>query len=142
MIKPSLLVRAAFYAFLSQLAMASAQERSEVSLQKTGGVYTVPVLINSIIPLQFIVDSGAGDVSIPVDVFLTLLRTGTINKDDFIGSAKYRLADGSTVESDRFLIHELKVGNHILKNVQASIENVKSTPLLGQSFFSRFSSWA
>ena len=121
---------------------ASAQDRSEVSLQIKNGVYTVPVLINGILPLQFIVDSGAGDVSLPVDVFLTLLRTGTIGDDDFIGKAKYRLADGSTVESNRFLVRELKVGSHILRNVPASIESVKSTPLLGQSFLSRFSSWA
>jgi hypothetical protein len=75
-------------------------------------------------------------------VFLTLLRTGTIGKDDFVGNAQYRLADGSTVESDRFLLHELKVGGYVLSNVLASIADVKSTPLLGQSFLSRFSSWA
>jgi gag-polyprotein putative aspartyl protease len=140
------LVGAALCAFFqggaSLLPTASAEERSEVSLLKKGGVYTVPVLINGIIPLQFIVDSGAADISLPADVFLTLLRTGTIGKDDFVGNAHYQLADGSTVESDRFLLHELKVGNHVLSNVLASIESVNSTPLLGQSFLSKFSSWS
>jgi hypothetical protein len=89
----TLLVGAALCAFLqdsaSLLATANAQERSEVSLLKKGGVYTVPVLINGVIPLQFIVDSGAADISLPADVFLTLLRTGTIGKDDFVGNAQY-----------------------------------------------------
>jgi hypothetical protein len=75
----TLLVGAVLCAFLqngaSLLATVSAQERSEVSLLKNGGVYTVPVLINGVIPLQFIVDSGAADIAIPGDVFLTLLRT-------------------------------------------------------------------
>ena len=43
-----------------------------------GGVYVVPVLINNAITLDFIVDSGAADVSIPADVVMTLMRTGTI----------------------------------------------------------------
>ena len=89
----TLLVGAVLCAFLldggSLLATASAQERSEVSLLKKGGVYTVPVLINGVIPLQFIVDSGAADISLPADVFLTLLRTGTIGKADFVGNAQY-----------------------------------------------------
>lgn len=142
----NILVGTAFCAFLQSgawhLATARAAESSEVPLQKQGGVYTVPVLINGVIPLQFIVDSGAADIAIPADVFLTLLRTGTIGKEDFIGSGQYQLADGSTVKSDRFIIRELKVGNNVLSDVQASITSVKSTPLLGQSFLSRFSSWA
>jgi hypothetical protein len=40
-------------------------------------------------------DSGASDVSIPSDVFLTLIRTGTINKEDIFGKEKYKLADGT-----------------------------------------------
>jgi predicted aspartyl protease len=115
---------------------------NDVPLEFMHGIYVVPVLINGILPLRFTVDSGAADVSIPADVFLTLVRTGTIGKDDYIGTQKYRLADGSNVDSDRFLIRELKVGNQTLKNVAASVESVKSTPLLGQTFLSKFASWS
>jgi uncharacterized protein YecT (DUF1311 family) len=59
----------------------------EVSLTKSGGVYMVPVLLNGFLPLPFIVDSGATDVSLPADVVLTLLRTGTIRDNDFIGES-------------------------------------------------------
>jgi hypothetical protein len=115
---------------------------NDVPLEFTRGIYVVPVLINGVIPLRFTVDSGAADVSIPADVFLTLVRTGTIGKEDYIGTSKYRLADGSVIDSDRFYIHELKVGDETIKNVAASIESVKSTPLLGQSFLSKFASWS
>jgi hypothetical protein len=34
---------------------------------------------------------------LPADVVLTLFRTGTLSKTDFIGSVTYTLADGSRV---------------------------------------------
>jgi hypothetical protein len=119
-------------------AKVAPEATDRVSLVEANGVYTVPVLINGILPLQFVLDSGAADVSLPADVFLTLMRTGTITKDDYIGSGKYQLADGSTVQSDKFFIRELKVGNHFLSHVAASIEDVRSPLLLGQSFLKRF----
>ena len=51
---------------------------SPVPLQRKGGTYVVPVLINKAITLDFIVDGGAADVSIPADVVMTLVRTGTL----------------------------------------------------------------
>ncbi len=102
----------------------------------------VPVIINGRITLDFIVDSGAADVSIPADVFLTLVRTGTIETSDFMGHQTYTLADGSTVPSEQFRIRSLKVGALTLQNVTGSIAPVKASLLLGQSFLSRFHSWS
>ncbi len=100
-------------------------------------VYVVPtVRINEAITLDFIVDSGASDVLIPADVAMTLARTGTIAPGDFIGDREYRVADGSTLKSERFILRELKVGNRVLSNVVASIGSVKGEPLLGQEIFS------
>jgi hypothetical protein len=84
---------------------------NRVKMVESGGIYHVPVVINDALKLDFIVDSGASDVSIPSDVVLTLIRTGTIKKSDFIGTEKYGLADGSTVESGTFIIRSLKVGD-------------------------------
>ena len=113
-----------------------------VKMIEIGGIYRVPVVINGALKLDFIVDSGASDVSIPADVVLTLMRTGTITKSDFIGTEKYRLADGSAVSSGTFIIRSLKVGDRTVTNVRASIADVKGPLLLGQSFFKRFKSWS
>ncbi len=67
----------------------------EVKLVKQNGVLLVPVLINNKIPLDFVLDSGAADVSIPADVVSTLIRTGTLTESDFTGRTTYILADGS-----------------------------------------------
>lgn len=107
-----------------------------------GGVYVVPVRFNDAITLNAVVDSGASEVFVPADVVMTLVRTGTIAEEDFLGSQTYRLADGSEVPSQRFRLKSLKVGDITIENVTASITDVKATILLGQSFLGRFPSWS
>jgi clan AA aspartic protease (TIGR02281 family) len=107
-----------------------------------GGTFKVPVTVNGQLTLDFIVDSGAADVSIPADVVLTLIRTGTLAESDFLDSRTYRLADGSTIPSQRFLIRSLKVGDKVLENITGSVAPVAGSLLLGQSFLTRFKSWS
>jgi len=107
-----------------------------------GGTFNVPATINGQLTLKFVVDSGAADVSIPVDVVMTLLRTGTITDGDFLDKQTYQLADGSTVPSRRFVIRTLKIGDKTVENVIGSIAPVAGSLLLGQSFLGRFQSWS
>lgn len=116
--------------------------KNEVALEEDGGTFVVPVIINDAIRLKFTVDSGAADVTIPADVVMTLVRTGTINDSDFIGRKTFVLADGSTVPSAEFRIRSLKIGSLTLENVTGSVSNVNGTLLLGQSFLSRLASWS
>ena len=113
-----------------------------VPMQIEGGTYVVPVLINNAITLNFVVDSGAADVSIPADVVMTLMRTRTLKESDFLGAKTYVLADGSEVPSQVFRIRSLKVGSKVLENVNGSVASVQGSLLLGQSFLSRFTSWS
>jgi predicted aspartyl protease len=122
----------------SVIGTAVAQTSNEITLEKLGGTYAVPVLINRAITLKFILDSGASDVLIPADVFFTLLRTGTVTQSDFLDSQTYSLADGSKLKGARFIIRELRVGNQIATNVVASVGPVTGDLLLGLSFLSRF----
>jgi clan AA aspartic protease (TIGR02281 family) len=113
-----------------------------VTLRQDGGTYVVSVLINGKIPLDFTVDSGAADVSIPADVFSTLRRTGTISSSDIFDSKTYELADGSTLRSQQFRIRTLKVGTLEMQNVIGSVTPAAGNLLLGQSFLSRVQSWS
>ena len=115
---------------------------STIPMKREGGTYVVPVLINNAITLDFTVDSGASDVSIPEDVVSTLIRAGTIRDTDFVGEQIYTLADGSKVKSHTFRIRSLKVGDRVLENVTGSVAPAKGSLLLGQSFLGRFKSWS
>ena len=114
----------------------------EVALKLQGGAFVVPVEINNSFSLNFTVDSGAADVSIPADVVLTLIRLGTIKNSDFLGTRLYRLADGSTVPSKIFNIHTLSLGGRNITNVVGSVSSITGGLLLGQTFLTRFSAWS
>ena len=105
------------------------------------GIYTVPVQINGMITLPFVIDSGASEVTIPADVFLTLTRTRTVGDSDFVGTGTYVLADGTEQSSKRFILHELRVGAHVIRDVVANVAPVKGDPLLGQSFLGKLPAW-
>src|SRR2546426_3651879 len=112
------------------LMYPSAIRAEDIPLMKRGGVYTLPVEVNGVITLHFILDTGASDVNIPADVALTLHRAGTIRDTDFLPGKMYTLADGSTVKSSRFLLRSLKMGNRRVANVAASIGPPSSALLL------------
>jgi hypothetical protein len=122
--------------------VGTAPDQETVQMDRSGGVYVVPVRFNDTITLDAVVDSGASDVSVPADIVLTLMRTKTVTQDDFLGKQTYVLADGSKVPSQQFRIRSLKVGNKTIENVVASIASVEGTILLGQSFLSKFKSWS
>ena len=113
-----------------------------VQFKNDGGVFVVPVEINSAITLDFIIDSGASDVSVPADVVSTLIRTHTIQASDFVGKQTYVLADGSEAPSTIFIIRSLKIGSHLIENVRGRIAPAKGNLLLGQSFLQNFKSWS
>jgi predicted aspartyl protease len=112
------------------------------SVEKIWRYFVVPVEINGAITLNFTVDSGSGDVTVPADVFSTLVRTGTIRDADIIGERTYVLADGSKSQSPTFTIRSLKVGDKVVENVRGSVTSAQGTLLLGQSFLERFKSWS
>jgi clan AA aspartic protease (TIGR02281 family) len=112
-----------------------------VALKKAGGTFVVPVEINGAITLDFTVDSGAADVTVPFDVYSTLMRQGTIKDSDFIREQTYVLADGSTSRSFTFAIRSLTVGDIVVENVTGSVAPMQGGLLLGQSFLEHFKSW-
>jgi len=120
------------------------QTAKRIPLQLSGNSYTVPVLINGSIWLDFVIDTGASDVSIPSDVATTLMRTGTITKEDIGDELSYGLANGETVKKTEFRIHSLQIGkgdNAVIKqNVTGSIGGPHASLLLGQSFLRLFGS--
>ncbi len=108
-----------------------------ISVEKKGGVYELPVRLNGVITLDFILDTGSAEMNLPADVVATLVRTGTLNQDDFLPSKVYVLADGTRKESSRVLIRAIQIGNRTLRNVPASISDVEGQLLLGQNLLDK-----
>ena len=117
-------------------APGSREREDEIPLRKEGNIYSLEVLVNGIIPIPFVLDTGANDVLLPADV----VRTGTLQPSDFTSYRPYVLADGRELPSAQFKIRELRVGEHTASDVTAGVGRLGSDPLLGQSFLSRFGS--
>ena len=116
----------------------SARKRIIKMTKSPGGTYNIPVELNGVLKISFIFDSGASDVSISPDIAMTLIKTGTVSDMDFIGTQQYQFANGSTATSRVFVLHEIKIGDYVIKNVRASISNSIDAPmLLGQSVLQR-----
>lgn len=121
---------------------AAPSGQSEIGVKKRGGTFSVPVEVNNVMTLDFTIDSGAADVSVPNRVIAQLMKSGALQRSDFKGSQDYRLADGSTVTSRTFYLRQLKVGDRVVENVLASEGGEAGSLLLGQSFLGRFKSWS
>src|SRR6185295_16196787 len=76
----------------------------EVPLQRRGGTYTVPVAINGQPEVDFHIDSGAADVSVPAYLFQQMKSAGSIRAEDMLGSERYVLANGTSVTAETFRI--------------------------------------
>lgn len=132
-----------FFGLLLMLLLAFCDAQADsVPLKRDGATYQIPVLINGKITLDFTLDTGAADVSIPPDVFDTLVRAGTVAQTDFVGTATYSLSDGSERQARRYRFRSVKVGNLELHNVLVSVGTKGSPLLLGQSFLQRLDSWS
>lgn len=128
---------------LASLAFAAPSAfAAEIPLERTSGVFTVPVRLNGIMDLDFVLDSGATEVTIPAGVARALVESGTATPDDLLPSATYMLADGRTVEHPRINIRVLEVAGIRVRNVAASIGQNDNVMLLGQSFLERLGTWS
>jgi len=136
------LVLAARLACALTTAAGGAAHADSIPLKVQGGTLVLPVIINDRIRLDFVLDSGASDVSIPLDVFSTLRRTGTISDGDLLPPATYRLADGTTQQQYRFRIRSLRTGDFELLGVVGSVSPPQGELLLGQSFLRRLRNWS
>ena len=109
----------------------------EVSFIKEENVCKVKCSINNL-PLHFIFDTGASDVSISSVEATFMLKNDYLSASDIIGRQNYITADGNITEGTVINLRDVKLGNIHLNDIKASVVKNQSAPLLlGQSVFSK-----
>ena len=109
----------------------------EVPFTKEGNMCKVKCAINNL-PLHFIFDTGASDVSISSVEATFMLKNDYLSASDIIGKRNYMTADGNITEGTVINLRDVKLGNIHLNDVKASVVKSQSAPLLlGQSVFSK-----
>ena len=106
--------------------------------RKAGGTFNVDCSVNGL-ALNMIFDTGASDVSISKVEADFMLKNNYLSKDDIKGKQYYQTADGGISEGTVITLKEVRIGDAVLHNVNASVvKNQKAPLLLGESVLQRF----
>lgn len=113
------------------------EKEAEIPFAKEGGICKVRCTINDL-PLYFVFDTGASDVSISSVEAIFMLKNNYLSKSDMTGKGYYINANGDISEGTLITLKEVNFGGLTLKNIKASVvKNQKAPLLLGQSVLSR-----
>ena len=113
------------------------EREAEIPFTREGGVCKVKCTINAL-PLYFVFDTGASDVSLSNVEAAFMLKNDYLSKSDMSGKGYYINANGDISEGTIVTLKEVNFGGLTLKNVKASIvKNQKAPLLLGQSVLAR-----
>lgn len=112
---------------------------TEIAINRRGGgTFEVPCSVNGL-DLKMFFDTGASDVTISSVEANFMLKNGQLSRDDIKGKKYYQIANGDIAEGTTVILREVKIGDAVLHNVNASVVHSQKAPLLlGQSALERF----
>jgi clan AA aspartic protease (TIGR02281 family) len=109
----------------------------EIPFTKAGGVTKVDCTINKL-PLNFIFDTGASDVTISQVEANFMYKNGYLDSRDIVGKKTYQVATGAIAVGTTIILKEIEFGGLILRDVRASVVETQTAPLLlGQTVLQR-----
>jgi clan AA aspartic protease (TIGR02281 family) len=109
----------------------------EIPFTKSGGVTKVDCTINDL-PLNFIFDTGASDVTISQVEANFMYKNGYLDSRDIVGKKTYQVATGAIAVGTTIILKEIEFAGLILRDVRASVVESQNAPLLlGQTVLQR-----
>jgi clan AA aspartic protease (TIGR02281 family) len=109
----------------------------EIPFTASNGVTKVDCTINGL-PLNFIFDTGASDVTISQTEANFMFKNGYLSQRDIVGKERYQTADGNISVGTTFILNHINFGGLELTGVRASVVgNQKAPLLLGQTVLKR-----
>lgn len=119
------------FLFLAMFLMSIKNTYSQkiIKLEKINGVYKIPCKVNGI-PMNFIFDTGASEVSISLTEAMFLVKQGLLTDNDIKEDVKYKLANGKIEEGTKIMLKQIEIKGLILENIEASVVHNLDAPLL------------
>lgn len=116
---------------------ATEEKVVEIPFTKTGGVTKVDCTINNL-PLNFIFDTGASEVTISQVEANFMYKNGYLDSRDIVGKKTYQVATGAIAVGTTIILKQIEFGGLILRDVRASVVETQNAPLLlGQTVLQR-----
>ena len=88
----------------------------------------------------FLLDTGADGFIINREIEALLLENGSIKKSDYTRTTNVTIADGSTVKANKVMLQNVRIGDYIVNNIEATVIN-DGSPLCGHAMLNKFKSW-
>lgn len=96
-----------------------------------GGVKYIPCLLNGLINIDMIFDSGCSGATISIEEANYLASKGVLTMEDYRGKGYSGIADGSIVENMVFNIKSIVIDNKLkCTDVEVTVINNPNAPLL------------
>ncbi len=104
----------------------------------TAGMQLIPCIINNV-SFNMTIDDKAKSVTFSYDDAMNFLKEGRINKNDFKENEKAIDKDGNIVEKSTLVLKEIKLGNSVIKNIEAVVmKNMKVSLIIDKATSSKF----
>lgn len=113
------------------------EECIEIPMQKDGALYSVKCEVNGL-PLHFLFDTGASDVTISTVEATFMLKNGYLKSSDLSGKQYYMTASGQIAEGTSVVLKKVNFGGIVLHDIKAMVVKSQRAPLLlGQAVLQR-----
>jgi clan AA aspartic protease (TIGR02281 family) len=111
--------------------------QSLIKINQNDNGYNLNCKVNGI-PMLFLFDTGASEVSISITEANFLIKQGLLTENDFIGKTTYGIANGDIVDGTKIILRRIEIQGVILENVEAAIiHNTNASLLFGMSAINR-----
>lgn len=108
-----------------------------IEMVEVNGIFQIPCKVNGV-PMNFIFDTGATDVTISLTEANFLIKQNLLTKEDFIDTINFKIANGELIEGTKIILKSIDIDGIVLENVSATIINKQNSPLLlGQTAISK-----
>jgi hypothetical protein len=130
--------------YVSGSNQVGADKKAKTIIPKIGdgNVYEVNVVLNDVLKLDMIFDTGASEVYLTPDIVMTLIKTKTISAEDLLEGADFVDANGNVDRNVRFNMRSIKIGDITITNIPCAVSNnLAGMNLLGLSALKRLGSF-
>lgn len=106
--------------------------------RRSGRTFDITCEVNGL-ALNMVFDTGASDVTISKVEADFMMKNNYLSSNDIKGKRYYQIADGGITDGTVITLKEVKIGDAVLHNVDASVVKSQKAPLLlGESVLQKF----
>ncbi len=109
----------------------SLDDYKTVTLIDEGGSLMIPTMVNDKENVNWSYDPSSRKVEISEDMVKQLLDSKTLTKKNFEDGESIKLADGTKLPSNTFIIETLQIGDVTLENVKVTVSSKVTVPTIG-----------